>query len=673
MTHDRGLPCGTWPSPLSPERCAAGATSLAFAGAHAGTLMWVEGRPAEKGRSVLMGWQGHPSGHAFEVLPPGSDVRSRVHEYGGLPWCAAGERLVYSDASDQRLRVREADGSVRVLSPEGCRYADACALPDPRFVVAVREDHRPVQAGQAREPRNAVVLLDLTAAEDEGRVLWADSDFVAWPRPSPDGTLLAFVAWSHPDMPWDATQLVVGRLDEGQLVEAQVVAGGPGESVLEPQWSAQGGLHALSDRTGWWNLYRFPLPSTAGAGSDAPAGGLAPGTPAEALTSLEAEVGGPLWQLGMSCYVLLPDGGALLRVSQGGRESLARLDGATRALTPLALPYVAFSSLGLLDAHTACAVAAGTHALPALITIDLGEPASSGRHHVVRTAGTAPLPDADISVGEPLTFPTAPGPAGEARSAHAWFYPPRLTGCRPRPGERPPLIVLLHGGPTAMALPALKVNVQFWTSRGFAVVDVNYGGSTGYGRDYRERLAGLWGVVDLQDTCAAVDHLVAEGRVDPQRIAIRGGSAGGFTVLSALAFTRRFAAGINYYGVADLESLATDTHKFEARYLDRLVAPLPEGQEIYRARSPLHHMAGCHGALLTLQGSEDRAVPPQQSHAIVAAARAAGCRVEYLEFEGEGHGFRQQANIVRGMQAELAFLGEVFGFAAGSQTAGAAV
>ena len=214
------------------------------------------------------------------------------------------------------------------------------------------------------------------------------------------------------------------------------------------------------------------------------------------------------------------------------------------------------------------------------------------------------------------------------------------------------------------ALPALKVNVQFWTSRGFAVVDVNYGGSTGYGRAYRERLAGLWGVVDLQDTCAAVDHLVAEGRVDPQRIAIRGGSAGGFTVLSALAFTKRFAAGINYYGVADLESLAADTHKFEARYLDRLVAPLPEGLEVYRARSPLHHMAGCHGALLTLQGTEDRAVPPQQSRAIVAAAREAGCRVEYLEFEGEGHGFRQQANIVRGMQAELAFLGEVFGFAA---------
>jgi dipeptidyl aminopeptidase/acylaminoacyl peptidase len=687
MTHDRGLPCGTWPSPLSPERCAAGATSLAFAGAHAGTLMWVEGRPAEKGRSVLMGWtrgaveaplpchadEAPQPSHAFEVLPPGSDVRSRVHEYGGLPWCAAGERLVYSDAADQRLRVREADGSVRVLSPEGCRYADACALPDARFVVAVREDHRPVQAGQAREPRNEVVLLDLSAAEDEGRVLWGGSDFVAWPRPSPDGTLLAFVTWNHPDMPWDATRLVVGRFEDGQLVDAGVVAGGPGESVLEPWWDVQGTLHALSDRTGWWNLYRFPITATHAAVSGDPLGGPTPLAEPQALTTLEAEVGGPLWQLGMSSYVLLPGGGALLRVSQGGRESLARLDGTTRTFTPLNLPYVAFSSLGLLDAHTAFAIAAGPLTLPALITIDLREPASQTRHHVVRTAGSAPLPEADISMGEALTFPTAPGPAGEARGAHAWFYPPRLTGCRPRPGERPPLIVLLHGGPTALALPALKVNVQFWTSRGFAVVDVNYGGSTGYGRAYRERLAGQWGVVDLQDACAAVDHLVAEGRVDPQRIAIRGGSAGGFTVLSALAFTRRFAAGINYYGVADLESLAADTHKFEARYLDRLVAPLPEGREVYRARSPLHHMAGCHGALLTLQGSEDRAVPPQQSRAIVAAARAAGCRVEYLEFEGEGHGFRQQANIVRGMQAELAFLGEVFGFGASSQTAGAAV
>ena len=661
MSHDRGLPCGAWPSPLSPELCAAGAVSLGFAGSHRGTLLWTEGRPAEKGRSALMAWTG--AGTPREFVGPDVDVRSRVHEYGGTPWCAAGDRLVWSEARDQRLRVREADGHVRVLTPEGCRYADARALPgaaEGRFIVAVREDHRPVAAGAAREPRNEMVLLDLDAPEDAGRVLGSGSDFVAWPRPSPDGKKLAFVTWNHPAMPWDETQLVVGRLEDGHFVEPRVVAGGPGESVLEPQWDADGTLYCVSDRTGWWNLYRC-------AGLDEPQARLI------AVTNLEGEVGGPLWQLGMQSYVLLSEGCALLRVSLQARDSLVRLDRRTGALEPLALPFVTFGSLGKLDAHTAFAIAAGTHELPALITIDLRDDAPAPRFAVVRSAGPAPLAHAAVSVAQALTFPTAPGPLGEARSAHAWFYPPHLPGCRPRPGERPPLVVLLHGGPTSVSAGAFKVNVQFWTTRGFAVVDVNYGGSTSFGRPYRERLRGQWGVVDLQDAVAAVDHLVASGLVDGERVAIRGGSAGGFTVLSALAFTRRFAAGINYYGVADLETLATDTHKFEARYLDSLVAPLPEGRDIYRARSPVHHMGLCHGALLTLQGTEDRAVPPQQSRDVVAAARAAGCRVGYLEFEGEGHGFRQQANIVRGMQAELAFLGEVFGFQAkGGSPAGAA-
>lgn len=650
MSHDRGLPCGAWPSPLSPELCAAGAVSLGFAGSHRGALLWTEGRPAEKGRSALMTWT--PAGGLREILGSDADVRSRVHEYGGTPWCAAGERLVWSEARDQRLRVRQADGAVRVLTPEGCRYADARALPGPaegRFIVAVREDHRPVAAGAAREPRNEVVLLDLDAAEDEGRVLGSGSDFIAWPRPSPDGTRLAFVTWNHPAMPWDETRLVVGRLEDGHLVEPRVVAGGPGESVLEPQWDEDGTLYVLSDRTGWWNLYRC-------AGFEGPHGRL------EAVTKLEAEIGGPLWQLGMQSYVLLGSGQALLRVSRDARDTLVKLDLRTGAHEPLELPFVTFGSLGRLDAHTAVAIAAGTHELPALITIGLRPDVPTPRFAVVRSAGPAPLAREAVSVAQSLSFPTAPGPLGEARSAHAWFYPPHLPACRPRPGERPPLVVLLHGGPTSVAAGAFKVNVQFWTTRGFAVVDVNYGGSTSFGRPYRERLRGQWGVVDLQDAVAAVDHLVASGLVDGKRVAIRGGSAGGFTVLSALAFTRRFAAGINYYGVADLETLATDTHKFEARYLDSLVAPLPEGQEVYRTRSPVHHMGRCHGALLTLQGTEDRAVPPQQSRDVVAAARAAGCRVEYLEFEGEGHGFRQQANIVRGMQAELAFLGEVFGF-----------
>jgi len=656
MPHPHGLPCGTWPSPLTPELCAAGAVSLAFAGPHDGALWWTEGRPSEKGRSVLM--TSPARGAASEPLGPAADVRSRVHEYGGTPWCAAGDRLVWSEARDQRLRVREADGTVRVLTPEGCRHADMRVVPGAagaRYIVAVREDHRPVAAGVAREPRNEVVLLDLEVGRDgqegleEGRVLWSGSDFVAWPSPSPDGGLLAFVAWDHPAMPWDETRLVVGRLQAGALVDPRTVAGQAGESVLEPQWDEDGTLYALSDRSGWWNLVRCDPAAP-------------PGTPAEPVCPVQAEIGGPLWQLGMQSYALLGQGRALVRLSRDGLDTLARLDLHTGALQPLALPFVAFSSLGRLDAHTGLAIAAGTHAPPALVTVDLREDAPAPGYAVVRSAGAPPLAHEAVSVAQAVSFPTAPGPQGEARSAHAWFYPPHLPGCRPPPGERPPLIVLLHGGPTAVASCAFKINVQFWTTRGFAVVDVNYGGSTTFGRPYRERLRGQWGEVDLRDAVAAVDHLVASGRVDGARVAIRGGSAGGFTVLSGLAFTRRFAAGINYYGVADLETLAADTHKFEARYLDSLVAPLPEGREVYRARSPVHHMAGCHGALLTLQGTEDRAVPPQQSRDVVAAARAAGCRVAYLEFEGEGHGFRQQASIVRGLQAELDFLGEVFGF-----------
>ena len=638
--HRQALRCGAWPSPLSAERAAVGAVSLAYAGVAQGRLHWIEGRPAEQGRSVLVA-QG-AQGFAADVLGADVNLRSRVHEYGGTPWVAVGDRLVYSAFADQRMRARSADGSERLLTPPGCRYADGHAGADGRTLVVVREDHR-----GGGEARNTVVLLDLDRPEDDGRVLFGDSDFVAWPRRDSTGRRLAFVAWDHPAMPWDDTRLLAGRLDtagEAVLNDLQRVAGGPGESVAEPQWGDDGALYFLSDRSGWSNLYRW---------TPQPGGGRT-----EAMTTFaDAEIGGPLWNLGQQSYALIGDGRALLRVGRGTVDSLCLLDLASGQTTALPLPFVGFGSVGLLDAHTAFTVAAPADGLPVLITIDL----RSGRHQVVRAAGEAPLPAAYVSAAQAIEFATAPGPGGELRTAHAWFYPPQHPGHWPAGGEAPPLVVMLHGGPTSHAGPAFKVGVQFWTSRGFAVVDVNYGGSSGYGRAYRERLRGQWGVVDLQDAVAAVDHLAATGRVDGARVAIRGGSAGGFTVLSALAFTRRFAAGINYYGVADLETLATDTHKFESRYLDSLVAPLPGGQVIYRARSPVQHMAQCRAALITFQGSDDRAVPPQQSRDIVAAARDAGCPVAYLEFAGEGHGFRQGPNIVRALQSELVFLGRVFG------------
>jgi len=625
-------PYGAWSSPLTAEKLAAASMSLSSASAHAGRLYWIESRPDEGGRNVLVAL---PDGQPIEVTPPSFNVRTRVHEYGGRAYAQVGDRLVFSHYADQRLYVQRQGNAPQPLTPVGFRYADGAASPDGGRLYCVREDHR----GEG-EPVNTIVALD-PDMPSAGHVLFAQSDFVASPRPSADDKRLAFISWNHPQMPWDGTILHVADVDGDLLHARQTIAGGSSESVLEPCWADDGSLYFLSDRSGWWNLYRW---------RDAKI---------EAITTFDADLGGPLWELGQSTYTLSGDGRALVRLCRNAVDQLVLVDLASRRITPLDLPFVAFGSLGMLDARTAHAIAAPADDVVVLITIDL----ASARHRVVRRAAESPpLSPADVSRAEAIEFPTLPGPAGTARTAHAFFFPPRNSRFAGRADERPPLIVLLHGGPTGHRAPDLRLATQYWTTRGFAVVDVNYGGSSGFGRAYRERLHGQWGVVDLADAVAAVDCLVAAGRIDAKRVAIRGSSAGGFTVLSALAFTDRFTAGINYYGVADLELLAADTHKFESRYLDGLVAPLTdETRALYRSRSPIHHLQRLDAALITFQGLEDRVVPPQQSRKIVEAVRARGRPVAYLEFEGEQHGLRRAQNIARALQAELYFLGRVFG------------
>jgi dipeptidyl aminopeptidase/acylaminoacyl peptidase len=618
---------GTWPSPLSAADLARSAISVGSIQVAGGSCCWLESRPAEGGRYVIV--TAAAGGGVKELTPAGFNARTRVHEYGGLPYVLAPGGIYFSNFSDQRL-YRQRPGEVPVvLTPEGYRYADFDADASGTRLFCVREDH----TGDG-EPRNAIVAVS-TAGGDAGTVLFGDSDFVAYPRLSPDGRRLVWIAWNHPDMPWDATTLYVAELSDGGLSQVRAIAGGLRESLVEPRWDADGTLYFISDRSNWWNLYRLRDGST------------------EPVFAIEAELASPLWTLGQSSYTLTGDGRAVARYSTGASDRLGVVHLGSGQLTPLDLPYVAFSSIQQLTRDAVVAIAASATEEAAVVEI----PLSGGRHRVVRAPGELKLEPARISVAEDLEFPTQGG-----QTAHAFYYAPVHPEVQGPEGERPPLIVKVHGGPTSHSKADLSLSTQYWTSRGFALVDVNYGGSSGFGRAYRERLNGNWGVVDVADAVAAVRYLVETGRVDERRVTIRGGSAGGFTVLACLAFHNVFKAGANYYGVSDLEALAHDTHKFESRYLDRLVAPLPEGRAVYEARAPIRHLEGFTAPLITFQGAEDKVVPPSQSRAIVAALKTKGVPVAYIEFEGEQHGFRKAESLVRSLESELAFYGQVFGF-----------
>lgn len=626
-------PFGSWSTPFTSELVVAAAVRLGELRTDGAAVVWSEERPAEGGRTQLV--RRTPDGVTTDLLPEGMNARSAVHEYGGGAWWVRDGVTWFVNWDDQRLYRMAGGEAPQPLTPEPAtpradRFADGDVAPDATTIVCVRERH------DDKGVHNEIVRL-AAHAPSEPEVLVSDSDFVAAPRLSPDGQTLAWLRWNHPDMPWDATELAVCDLHTG---EETVVAGGPGESVSEPTWQPDGSLWFLSDRTDWWNLYRW-----------------APGADISPMVRIDAEIGVPFWRFASARYTVLADGTVVFAQRRAGYDGLAvrAVDG---TIAELDLPFSAVIAV---------------RAAPDGVLVVAGSPqAEPGVHHVDLATGAvrtllAPrdlgVDPGYVSVPEHVTFPSVDG-AGTSRSSHALFYPPANPAFTGPDGELPPLLVVIHGGPTASAVPVLSPSVLYWTSRGFAVVDVNYGGSTGYGRPYREELNGAWGVVDVADCIAAARWLATRGRVDGDRLAIRGGSAGGYTTLAALARADTpFAAGASHFGIADLEALAADTHKFESRYLDRLIGPYPEARAVYVQRSPIHHVEEFTRPLIVLQGSEDEVVPPNQSEKIVNALRARGVPVAYLLFEGEQHGFRRAENIRRALDAELSFYGQVLGFA----------
>ena len=622
-------PYGAWPSAISADMLVEKSIRIFDVKRVGGQTYWVEMRPAEDGRYALMS-SPDGRGKTRTLVPKPFNVRTRVHEYGGNAYGVTPDEILFANYADQRLHVVSNGTVTPFLPPNQCRYADFAVRPGTRQVYAVREDH----SVPYREARNHLVMLDLARAGTEV-VLAADHDFCSSPCVSPDGARLAWLAWNHPCMPWDETELWVAHLDaDGEAAEARCLWRQRGVSLFQPAWSPDGVLHCIADATGWWNLYAFP--------EDQP-------TP---LYPHAAEWGAPQWVFGLSTYAFIDESRILCTWHGKDKQHLGILHAADETLTEIATDYASFSYVQA-DAWQAVFLAASPTRFAELACMDL----ESGRIDVIRRTRRAHIAAQQISRPQAIQFPTADG-----EQAHAYYYAPANADWQGATDQLPPLLVKSHGGPTSATSATLSLDIQFWTNRGFAVADVNYRGSTGYGTAYRRQLNGQWGVVDVQDCANAARHLVQEGLADPQRLAISGGSAGGYTTLACLAFTDVFHAGISHYGVSDLGALARETHKFESRYLDSLVGPYPADEALYAQRSPLNSADAITCPVLFLQGLEDKIVLPNQAEKMVSALRTRGVPVAYLPFPGEQHGFRQASNIKAAILAELYFLSRIFQF-----------
>ncbi|GLY33633.1 prolyl oligopeptidase family serine peptidase [Kineosporia sp. NBRC 101731] len=648
------VPYGTWPSPISAADLVSGIVRPIEAWPGATGTWWSQIRPDQGGREQLVFRAA--DGQITDVLGPDWNVRTRVHEYGGGSWWVAGDVVFTVNWDDQRLYRAEPGKRPVAITPTppskaAWRYTDGRLTPDGKTVICVRETH------EGNDVRNEIVAIPAVPGDTEDpapRVLVSGADFVAAPRISPDGQHLAWIEWQHPNMPWDSTALWIGELassDAGlSMVDAHLLAGAQrlghgraaprdGQSLMQPDFGSDGQLYVISDTSQWWNVYRV----------DDTSGDLTPVLP------LRHEVGGPAWRFGNSDYATDSGGQTWLTYSDDKGANLVRLQ--DDSIETDALPFPHLEQLRLSpDGSRLTAIAAQTTAEPAVVEFRVNDKGALA-WTVLNDVPDHGLDPAGISVPRHVTFPSVGG-----RNAHALLYLPASAAVRGPENERPPLIVTVHGGPTSAASSAFRLSTQYWTSRGFAVIDVNYGGSTGYGRPYRKLLDASWGIVDVEDACAAALWVAAQGLADAARLAIRGGSAGGYTVLAALATRDVFTAGASLYGVADLGALARDTHKFESRYLDGLVGPWPQAEKIYTERSPLSHINGFDRPLIVLQGEEDEVVPPAQAEMIVAALAAKKVPHSYLLFPGEQHGFRRAENIIRAFESELSFYGQVFGF-----------
>jgi dipeptidyl aminopeptidase/acylaminoacyl peptidase len=629
---------GSWRSPITAQLVAAygmgSSTLLTDLQLSGESVYWIEPRVHDAGRQVIMRWS--PDGGKEDLTPPGYSARSRVHEYGGGAFCTYESTIFFSNFKDQRIYQQEPNAPPLPITPipevpSGLRFTDGRVTRDGRWIICVQERH--LKTGQVI---NELVTLPCDGSQPP-RSIESGHDFYANPRISPDGTRLAWLAWDHPQMPWDGTELWMGRLGmDGSIAEPHQVTGGLKESILQPEWSPDGRLHFISDRSGWWNLYCVQDESVL------------------PIITMEADIGMPPWRFGFSCYAFLSDGRVACIFSHKGLHKLGIKLPGSNSVEQLPTGFTSFYPPFLKsDGNQHLWFIAGNFVQPpSIVHLD----PEGGSFEVVHRTFEHNIDPGYLSLPRTIEFPT-----DGQRTSHALFYPPANKDYHAPTDKLPPLLVFIHGGPTS-ARPHLQFEIQYWTSRGIAVVDVNYGGSTGFGRAYRERLKGQWGVVDRWDCIKAARYLADQVEVAQDRLMIRGGSAGGYTTLSALTFHDLFSAGASYFGVADVEALTKETHKFESHYLESLIGVYPEEKELYRSRSPIHFADRLSCPIILFQGLEDRVVPPAQAEAMIKVLKQKGLPYAYLSFSGEGHGFRMAETIQRCLEAELYFYSQIFGF-----------